>query len=171
MILFSRPFLFRLVSAFFLLTFCSVLCLPLKQQSMEKTFSLSESLKKTALSIRTEVEELGRYADEDFFRREFHMDLDGDELNSEEHVVVMCYDVLFHKEMLIQVTYFSARKDSPVKTSKNTRKIEFILKENDISLKETGFPPDELPALLEKILEGIKSKKELLKLIKKTMKI
>lgn len=139
------------------------------QQSAEsrEPFVPDAAFKKTAVNIRTEVEELGKYAGEDFFRREFHMDLDGDEVNSEEHVVVLCYDVLDRKEMLIQVTYFSARKGSPVKTSKDIRQVIFIMKPDDVLLKETHFPRDELPALLEKILEGIRNKKELLKLIKR----
>jgi hypothetical protein len=39
-----------------------------------------------------EVVELGPYKGEDFIKREFHMELDSDENNSEEHVVFLIQD-------------------------------------------------------------------------------
>ena len=117
--------------------------------------------------IHMEVIELGSYYDENFIKREFFMDLDGNHKNKEEHVVVLNNRVGDREKMIIQITYFESRKrDSIIKYAKNTRKILCFLKKEKVKIEECDYDENEIKSLLPKILNGIRNKKKLLSLIK-----
>jgi len=121
-------------------------------------------LKKILLAIHKEVLELGKRENEDFFKREFHIDLDGDALNQEEHVVVLSQTMCDRDLMTVQVTYFQS-KDNIIKYPKDIKNISCYIKDNDLEIKESGYSEKECKRLLSNILEGIKTEKKLLKLI------
>jgi hypothetical protein len=116
--------------------------------------------------IHTEVKELGNYENEAFVKREFHTELDGNRENKEEHVVVLIYRVGDRERMLLQITYFaSKRKGSPVKYPREIRVILCSLKEDNLEIKHCDYTEKEIESLLPDILQGIRKKKEILKLL------
>lgn len=116
--------------------------------------------------IHDEVKELGNCENEAFVKKEFHTELDGNRENKEEHVVILIYKVEARERMLLQITYFaSKRKGSPVKYPRETRVILCSLKEGDLEIKHCDYTEKEIRSLLPDILDGIRKKKEILKLI------
>jgi hypothetical protein len=116
--------------------------------------------------IYSEVKELGSYENEAFVKREFHINLDENQENKEEHVVVLIYRVGDRERMIIQVTYFvSKRKRSPIKYPKEIRVILCSLKEDNLEIKHCDYAEKEIESLLPDILQGIQKKKEILKLV------
>ena len=121
--------------------------------------------------IHLEVKEMGFYADENFLRREFHMNLDGNDTNKEEYVMVFSQKIEDREKMLVQVTYFEPEKNNRfVKHAKETREIECNLRSERIEIKKCDYEEKALWIVLNEILRGIRSKKELLKLIGKNIK-
>ena len=116
--------------------------------------------------IHGEVKQLGSYENEAFIKREFHINLDGNQENKEEHVVVLIYRVGDRERMIIQVTYFAPkRKRSPIKYPKEIRVILCSLKGDNLEIKHCDYNEKEIESLLPDILQGIRKKKEILKLL------
>jgi hypothetical protein len=112
-----------------------------------------------------EVVELGPYKNEDFIKREFHIDLDGDENNSEEHVVFLIQSVGDREKMIIQVTYFEAKRTRIIKYAKDIKTISCYVKGDKIEIKKSDYSENEIKSLFPDILQGIRNKKKFLKLI------
>jgi hypothetical protein len=116
--------------------------------------------------IYKEISELARFENNNFIKGEFHVNLDGNEENKEEHIVVLNHIVAGQEKMLLQVTYFeSRRKNSPVKYAKRVRKIECCILNERIEIERCDFNQGEINSLLPGILEGIRVKKKILDLI------
>ena len=112
-----------------------------------------------------EVKELGSYENDDFIKREFHVDLDGDWSNKEEHVVVLIQSVGDKEKMTLQVTYFQAKKSRFIKYAKDTKVVKCYIKGDEVEIKKCDYNKKEIKSLLPDILQGIRYKKKLLKLI------
>ena len=112
-----------------------------------------------------EVVELGPYKDEDFIKREFHMELDSDENNSEEHVVFLIQDQGEKQKMIIQVTYFQAKRTRIIKYAKDVKTILCYVKGDEIEIEKCDYSENDIKSLFPDILEGIRNKKKFLKLI------
>lgn len=125
---------------------------------------IDNDVKKILLAIHKEVLELGKRENEDFIKREFHIDLDGNALNHEEHIVVLSQTLCDRDLMTVQVTYFQS-KDNIIKYPKDIKKISCYIKEDDLEIKESAYSEKECKRLLSDILEGIRTEKKLLKLI------
>ena len=118
--------------------------------------------------IYKEVSELGSRKNENFIKREFHFDLDKNETNSEEHVVVLIYDVGDRKRMVVQVTYFKSRgNNNIIKYAKDIRMVFCSLKKDIIEIEKCDYDDKEIKSILPKVLEGIREEKKLFKLIKR----
>lgn len=116
--------------------------------------------------IHREVLELGSYPEENFIKREFFIDLDQNSDNKEEHVVILNKRENEIENMMVQITYFEPTlKGSIIRFAKDTREILCHLIGKEIEIRKCDFPENEMEFLLPKILEGIKIKKRLLKLI------
>ncbi len=115
--------------------------------------------------IYNEVKELGSYANENFIKREFHMNLDGDDRNREEHVVVLINSVGDKEKMVVQVTYFEPKRSEFVKYSKEIRVVLCHIEGDKIDIKKCEYNKKEIKSLLPEILQGIRYEKKLLKLI------
>ncbi len=112
-----------------------------------------------------EVVELGPYENEDFIKREFHVELDSDENNSEEHVVFLIQSVGDREKMIIQVTYFEAKRTRIIKYAKDIKTILCYVKGDKIEIKKSDYSKNEIKSLFPDILQGIRNKKKFLKLI------
>ncbi len=112
-----------------------------------------------------EVVELGPYENEDFIKREFHIDLDSDENNSEEHVVFLIQSVGDKEKMTIQVTYFEAKRTRIIKYAKDIKTIVCYVKGDKIEIKECDYSAKDIKSLFPDILQGIRNKKKFLKLL------
>jgi len=112
-----------------------------------------------------EVVELGPYKGEDFIKREFHMELDSDENNSEEHVVFLIQDQGEKEKMIIQVTYFQAKRTRIIKYAKDVKTILCHVKGDEIEIKKCDYSENDIKSLFPDILQGIRNKKKFLKLI------
>ncbi len=119
-------------------------------------------------NIYEEVKELGPYENENFLRREFHMDLDGHATNKEEYVMVFSQKIDNIQKMVLQVTYFE--QDKSIRFAKNavvTKEIKCELIGKNFKIKSCDYKEKKLLKVLSKILTGIKEKKRILKLVKK----
>jgi predicted small secreted protein len=112
-----------------------------------------------------EVVELGPYENDDFIKREFHMELDSDENNSEEHVVFLIQSDGDKESMIIQVTYFNAPRTRIIKYAKDIKTILCHVKGDDIEIKKCDYSENDIKSLFPDILQGIRNKKKFLKLI------
>ena len=118
--------------------------------------------------IHTEVKELGFYENESFLRREFHMNLDGNDTNKEEYVMVFSRTIDGIENMTVQVTYFEPQKDNPfIKHAVATREIKCFLCGESVVIQSCDYGEREIQPMLAEILNGIRSKKKLLGLIRK----
>ena len=110
---------------------------------------------------------MGYRQEEQFIKREFFIDLDNNEVNKEEHVVILSRQLGDDKKMTIQITYFEpTSKNGLVKQAAQSMEILCSLKEGTIVIEKCDYAQEVIPFLLLKVLEGIKSKKKLLQLIK-----
>jgi hypothetical protein len=117
--------------------------------------------------IYEEISELERIENGSLIKGEFHVNLDGNEENKEEHIVVLNHFAAGQEKMLLQVTYFeSRRKNSPVKYAKCVREIECCILSERIEIERCDYNDVEIDSLLPGILEGIRDKKRILDLIK-----
>ncbi|HDY86804.1 MAG TPA: hypothetical protein ENH82_01670 [bacterium] len=114
-----------------------------------------------------EVVELGPYNNEDFIKREFHIDLDSDENNSEEHVVFLIQRVGDKEKMIIQVTYFEAKRTRIIKYAKDIKTISCYIKGDKIEIKKCDYSENDIKFLFPDILQGIRNKKKFLKLLER----
>ena len=116
--------------------------------------------------IYEEIAGLERFVNDGFIKGEFHIDLDGNKENKEEHIVVLNHFSSGQEKMLLQVTYFeSRRKNSPVKYAKSVREIECCILEKRIEIERCDYSEAEIRSLLPGILEGIRDTKKILDLI------
>lgn len=121
--------------------------------------------------IHDEILHFGINEDPNLIKREFWMDLDGQEDNKEEHVVVMRHNDGLNLRMTVQVTYYSEDKGKRfVRYAKNTKLIKCCINENDLEINKSDYTDKEMEKLFKEILKGIRNKKEILKLIKQEQK-
>jgi len=117
--------------------------------------------------IYKEVLELGSRKNENFIKREFHFDLDKNETNSEEHVVVLIYDVGDRERMVVQVTYFKSRgNNNIIKYAKDIRMVFCSIKKDIVEIEKCDYDDKEMKSILPDVLEGIREEKKIFKLIK-----
>jgi hypothetical protein len=119
-------------------------------------------------NIYKEVSELGKRKNEYFIKREFHFDLDENPTNTEEHVVVLIYDIENGERMVVQVTYFETDglKHS-VKYAKDIKLISCSVDPEKLKIENCDFNKKEMKPLFSDILKGIQEEKKLFKLIDK----
>lgn len=133
-----------------------------------KTVNANKDPAPLLLDIYNEVKELGYYENEDFLRREFQMNLDGNDNNKEEYVMVFSQTIDGVEKMLVQVTYFKPEKNNwMIKHAVETKEIKCSLKGDDVEIRSCDYKDKEIRNVLTGILEGIRLEKELLKLIRK----
>jgi hypothetical protein len=114
--------------------------------------------------ICKEVIEFRKAGKEGFINQEFHLDLDGDPANSEEHVNVLIYDSGGRKKMVLQVTYFETM-NRIVKHAKEIRQIVCFLKGDQMEIERCDYNGKQIKSILSEILKEIRYEKELLKQI------
>ena len=119
-------------------------------------------------NIYKEVMELGKRENETFIKREFHFDLDENPKNTEEHIVVLIYEMNDKERIVIQVTYFESEgfRDS-IKYAKDIKLISCFLDSEEIEIDKSDYDKKEIKKILPDILKGIKEEKELYRLIKR----
>ena len=114
--------------------------------------------------IHDEVVSLGKYPDQDFFKREFFVGEDDDDTNKDIHVAIVIYETDAEEKMTIQVTYMERTRSQPVVgIAKNVKSIKCTCKKEQIDIKHSGFSEKELKSVLKDILRAIHDKKKLLK--------
>ncbi len=135
---------------------------PLKKPESKK--NPEEILK----NIHKEVSELGKRKNENFIKREFHFDLDENPTNTEEHIVVLIYDIEEKERMVVQVTYFETDGlANSVKYAKDIKLISCSVDSEKLKIEKCDFSKKEMEPLFSDILEGIQEEKKLFKLIDK----
>jgi len=146
----------------FLLIFSSVLFSEKPAEELIQSNRPADLLRE----IYEEVTGLERIGNDGFIKGEFHINLDGNEENKEEHIVVLNHFASGREKMLLQVTYFeSRRKNSPVKYAKIVREIECCVMDKGIEIERCDYSDAEIHSLLPGVLAGIRDKKKILKLI------
>ena len=117
--------------------------------------------------IYDEVQGLGRHGNDNFIKREFHLNLDDNTNNKEEQVVVLNHCYSGRETMLLQVTYFETRrKNTPVKYAKMIREIECHVLDKGIEIQRCDYDRTEIQTLLPNILQCIRETKKFLGLIR-----
>ncbi len=118
--------------------------------------------------IYKEVSELGKRKNEDFIKREFHFDLDQNPTNTEEHIVVLIYEIDRMEKMVVQVTYFEAEGvECVIKYAKDIRLISCHIASEKLEIDKCDFKTKEMKPMLTDILKGIQEEKKIFKLIDK----
>jgi len=118
--------------------------------------------------IHKEVTELGKRENEYFIKREFHFDLDENPTNTEEHIVVLIYDIEQGERMVVQVTYFETDGLAhSVKYAKDIKLISCNLDSEKLKIEKCDFSKKEMEPLFSDILKGIQEEKKIFKLIDK----
>ena len=118
--------------------------------------------------IHKEVTELGKRKNEYFIKREFHFDLDENPTNTEEHIVVLIYDIEQGERMVVQVTYFETDGLAhSVKYAKDIKLISCNLDSEKLKIEKCDFSKKEMEPLFSDILKGIQEEKKIFKLIDK----
>lgn len=119
-------------------------------------------------NIYKEVIELGKRENETFIKREFHFDLDENPTNTEEHIVVLIYEMNDKERIVVQVTYFESEgfRDS-IKYAKDIKLISCFLELEEIEIDKSDYDKKEIKKILPDILKGIKEEKELFRLIER----
>lgn len=137
----------------------------------ECPFEKSESIKSPEgilKNIYKEVSELGKRKNEYFIKREFHFDLDENPTNTEEHIVVLIYDIEKGERMVVQVTYFETDGlRHSVKYAKDIKLISCHVDPEKLKIEKCDFSKKEMKPLFSDILKGIQEEKKLFKLIDK----
>ena len=134
------------------------------QRALERKKTPEEILK----DIYKEVSELGKRKNENFIKREFHFDLDENPTNSEEHIVVLIYEIDKRERMVVQVTYFETdRLTHSVKFAKDIKLISCSVDSEKLKIEKCDFNKKEMKPLFSDILKGIQEEKKLFKLIDK----
>jgi len=119
-------------------------------------------------AIYKEVLELGVREGEDFIKREFHFDLDGNEANKEEHIVIMSYEAEEGEKLLVQVTYFEANgANRIIRNAWKVKQIRCDIKNDVLKIKDCSYTDEEIKELLPDILSGIREEIKLLELVDK----
>jgi len=119
-------------------------------------------------NIYKEVSELGKRKNEYFIKREFHFDLDENPTNTEEHIVVLIYDIEKGERMVVQVTYFETDGlIHSVKYAKDIKLISCYVDSEKLKIEKCDFSKKEMEPLFSDILKGIQEEKKLFKLIDK----
>ena len=156
------------VHSFFILLFLlNLLVFSSHSDIIAQDLIISNDHDETLKNIYEEVLELGKREGEDFIKREFFIDLDGDEINKEEQVVVLSYDDGNRKKMIIQVTYFQPRKNNRfIKHAADNKTVLCFIVKGSPQIKSSDFEELELNTILPGILNGIRDKKKLLQLIR-----
>jgi len=114
--------------------------------------------------IYKEVIEFRKVGKEGFINQEFHLDLDSDAANSEEHVNVLIYDSGGRKKMVLQVTYFEPI-NRVIKHAKEIRQIICFLRGEQMEIERCDYNQKQIKSILPEILKEIRYEKELLKQI------
>lgn len=118
--------------------------------------------------IYDEVKELGKRENETFIKREFHFDLDENPTNTEEHIVVLIYEIDDKERIVVQVTYFESEGlRGSIKYAKEIKLISCFLKAEELEIDKSDYDKKEINKILPDILKGIKEEKELYKLIER----
>lgn len=118
--------------------------------------------------IYEEVSELGKRKNENFIKREFHFDLDENPTNTEEHIVVLIYEIDNREKMVVQVTYFEAEGVKyAIKYAKDIKLISCHKAQEKFEIDKCDFTIKEMKPTLTDILKGIQEEKKILELINK----
>jgi hypothetical protein len=134
----------------------------LSSKTHEEKAKLEKKIFEVLKEIHREVKEFGKFGKEKFINREFHLDLDGNEVNSEEHVNVLIYETGDREKMAIQVTYFEPI-NRVTKYAKEIRSIICFLKGEQMEIEKCDYEEKQMKSLLPDILKEIRYEKELLK--------
>jgi len=146
--------------SFFLIWICNIALNGVDANSIPRYHKLLKD-------IHDEILQFGINEDPNLIKREFWMDLDGQEDNKEEHVVIMRHNDGLSLKMTVQITYFSNDKGKRlIRYAKDTKIVQCCVKENDLVIDKSDYTDKEMEKLFQDILVGIRNKKELLKLIK-----
>jgi hypothetical protein len=119
-------------------------------------------------NIYEEVTALGKRKGEYFIKREFHFNLDNNPTNTEEHIVVLIYDIEKGERMVVQVTYFETDGlRHSVKYAKDIKLIYCSIDSKKLKIENCDYNKKEMKPLFSDILKGIQKEKKLFKLIEK----
>jgi hypothetical protein len=135
---------------------------PLSCKVYEEKAELEKKIFEILKEIHREVKEFGKFGKEEFINREFHLDLDGNEVNSEEHVNVLIYETGDREKMSIQVTYFEPI-NRVTKYAKEIRSIICFFRGEQMEIEKCDYEEKQMKSLLSDILKEIRYEKELLK--------
>ena len=139
----------------------------LHASSIGGVFSDKKAPDRWLLEIYKEVQEFGFRDQEDFIKREFHLNLDGNWNNREEHVVVLSHKEGSGDKMILTVTFFSDRQKQSIRYAEETIETTCLICGDEIEITKIGFNEKEADEFLPEILKGIRNRKKLLKLIEK----
>ena len=116
--------------------------------------------------IYEEIKEMGKFPNEDFYKRQFHIG-DEDDTNQNIHVFVLIQEIDGIEKMTIQVTYLKTSSYPAVGIPDRIKNIACSFQNDNVKILDSDFPDKEMKTFLKELKRSISDKKRLLGLIKK----
>ena len=146
---------------FFAFLFCPS---ALDSVTFEEMPSSKEKALKIIKEIYREVKQLGRYAGEEFIKREFFVGEDDDDTNKDIHVIILIQEISAKERMVIEVTYMERTRTNPIiRIAKSSRIIICVIEGEKIEFIKNDYDIIEMNSFLPEILRAIQNKKRILK--------
>ncbi|MBN2246066.1 MAG: hypothetical protein JW755_09505 [Candidatus Aminicenantes bacterium] len=123
---------------------------------------------KNLKEIFNEVKEMGKFPNEDFFKRQFHIG-DEDDTNQNIHVFVLIQEIDGIEKMTIQVTYLKTSSFPKIGIPEKTKNIVCSFQNDNVKILNSDFSDTEMKIFLKELKHSISDKKRLLGLIKKNL--
>ena len=146
---------------FFAFLFCPS---ALDSVTFEEMPSSKEKALKIIKEIYREVKQLGRYAGEEFIKREFFVGEDDDDTNKDIHVIILIQEISAKERMVIEVTYMERTRTNPIiRIAKSSRIIICVIEGEKIEFIKNDYDIIEMNSFLPEILRAVQNKKRILK--------
>lgn len=118
--------------------------------------------------IYKEVKEIGKFPNEDFYKRQFHIG-DEDDTNQNIHVFVLIQEIDSIEKMTIQVTYLKTSSFPKIGIPEKIKNIVCSFQDDNVRILNSDFSGKEMRAFLKELKRSISDKKRLLGLIRKDL--
>jgi len=126
--------------------------------------SVTENIKNLR-EIYNEVKEMGKFPNEDFYKRQFHLG-DEDDTNQNIHVFVLIQEIDEAEKMTIQVTYLKTSNYPAISIPEKIKNIFCSFQDDEVKILYSDFSDKEMAPFLKELKRSISDKKRLLGLIK-----
>lgn len=115
--------------------------------------------------IHAEVKEMGLYPGQDFVQQAFFVGEDDDDTNKDIHVSILIRAQEEKDKMTVRVTLMKKDRRNPqARLAGKTKEFICLIGEDEVEIRSSDYPEDEIARLAPEILTAVRNKKRLLNL-------